>query len=376
MKNIKNYFKRHQMLAIIIIALFFGLLGGIVGEIFSRAYLYDAPYNFPNGKYTEQGLVITNPKNVIVEQDVKADETIKAVGNSLVGIYKKQKPVEAGDEFALENFYKIGSAAGQGFIITSDGWIVTSLNLDKTFADYVVITKDKKIYPIDKAARDNLTEFSFVHVAARDFPVRKFAEKQNVNQGNLVLSVNRSGLSLISYVAGLSEPGGLIKPSDSFSGKLILRDKPSPEFKGSVIFNLAGDAVGLIDNSGEIEPINHLAGAVKNLFKNKTADRPSLGLSYLDLSGLAQIEGQNSNWQKGAIIYGDAKNAAVKKNGPADKAGLLLGDIIISVNNVNLDKGNDLAETIQNYAAGDKVNLVFLRAGKENKVEVTLGELK
>lgn len=384
MKYIKIFFKKHQLLALIIIALIFGLGGGIIGQIVTKAYLVDTSYNFSSfgnldfsqSKFRDQGLVISNARNVIVQQDTKIDETIKAVGSSLVGIYKKQKPVKAGDVFALENFYKISAAVGQGFIITSDGWIVTSLVLDKTYADYVVITKDKKIYPIDKAVSDSLTEFNFIHVVTRDFPVRKFAEKQDIKRGNLVISINWPGLSWVSSVAGFSDQGGLVKTSDNFSRKLVLNDKLPPEFKGSIIFNLAGDALGLIDNLGEIEPITHLGGAVKSLFKNQAANRPSLGVNYIDLFQLALVDGQNSHWQKGAIIYKDQSGTAVQKNSPADKIGLQEGDIIISVDNINLDKDNDLADIIQDYTAGDEINLVFLRDGQEKEVAVTLGERK
>ena len=66
----------------------------------------------------------------------------------------------------------------------------------------------------------------------------------------------------------------------------------------------------------------------------------------------------------------------MQKNSPADKAGLLEGDIIISADNINLDQDNNLAAIIQNYAAGEKINLVILRAGSEKEVEVTLGEQK
>ena len=91
---------------------------------------------------------------------------------------------------------------------------------------------------------------------------------------------------------------------------------------------------------------------------------------------MAAIDAAGADWQKGAIIYKDQKGLAVQKNGPADKAGLKEGDVIISIDNINLDKNNDLAEMIQNYAAGDKIRLLIKRAGSEKEVEVVLGEQK
>lgn len=390
MKIVKDFCRKHNLIVIIIITLVFGLGGGLVGEIAARAYLVDSLYgfspfsnlDFSSAKYSDQGLVISNPKNVIVQQDAKIDETINSVSSSLVGIYKKppkgdkQKLIKLSNLFDPNNFYKINEPSGQGFIITSDGWIVTSLVMDKTYNDYVVITMDKKIYQIDKAAADNLTRFNFIHVPARDLTVRKFAEDQPAKSGQLAVAVSWLGKSLVSTVAGFSRPGGLVKSSDSFSEKLKLNDKLLPEFRGSIIFNLAGEALGLVDDKEEIEPINHFSGVVKSLFKNKINARIYFGINYIALDELAEIDGQNSNWQKGIIIYRSAKAPAVKNNSPADKAGLKEGDVIISVDDVSLNKDNDLASIIQDHAAGEAVDLVVLRQGAERDVQAQLEEIK
>jgi len=392
MKHLKEFFKKHNLAIIIAMAFIFGFGGGLAGGVMARAYLTDSSFSFlPFGnldfsadRYSGQSLVISNAKNVIVQQDAKINETVNSVETSLVGIYKKKpSPVKPSDVFSPENFYKINEPSGQGFIITSDGWIVTSLALAKNYNDYVVIAKDRKIYQIDKAAADSLTGFNFIHVRARDLPVRKLAEIKDIKGGNLALSVNWLGLNSVSSVAGFSESAGLVKSSDSFSKKVVLDDKLPSEFKGSVVFNLAGDALGLVNNEGEIEPISHLGGAVKSLFKNKTSLRSSLGINYIDLTGLAEITGlptgqagQNSYWQKGVVIYKDQKTAAVKKNSPAEISGLREGDIVISIDGLELNKDNNLAEIVQDHSAGETVSLLISRQGEEKEIKATLAELK
>jgi S1-C subfamily serine protease len=381
---IKNFFKKHKLVILIVSFLILGLAGGIAGSLIAKSYFIDASYNFSSlnnldfsqGKFKDQGIVISNAKNVIVQQDVKIEETINSVDDSLVGVYKKQKVVKSNSIFSPDNFYKINDAAGQGFIITSDGWVITTLALDKVYNDYVIITKDKKIYQIDKAISDSTTGFNFIHVAARDFPVRKFAENQDIKRGNLTISVNWLGLSWVSSVLGFKEKNGLVESSDNFFTKLILNNDVPQEFRGSIIFNLAGDALGLIDAKGEIEPMAHLATVVDSLFKNKVIKRPSLGVNYISLASFVGLDERNNYWQKGAVIYKDQKGIAVKKGSSAEKAGLKEGDIIISVDNINLDEINDLADVIQSYAAGDKINLIVMRSGVEKEVEVILGEQK
>lgn len=383
MKYIKEFFRKYKFVFLVLIILILGIGGGLFGSIIVKSYLLDDSYDFSfgnfdfsQGQFRDQGIVISNARNVIVQEDVKMEETINSVGSSLVGIYKKQKLIKSSDVFSPNDFYKISEAAGQGFIITSDGWIVTTLALDKIYADYIVIAKDKKIYQIDKAVNDSFTGFNFIHVAARDFPVRKFAAKQSIKTGNSTIGVNWLELSWVSSVLGFKEQGGFVESSDDFSAKLILNTGVPEEFRGSVIFNLAGDALGLVNAKGEVEPMANLQAAANSLFKNKVVIRPSLGVNYINLAWLAAADEQNSRWQKGAVIYKDQKGIAVKKGGPADKAGLREGDIIISVDNVNLDKVNDLADIVQGRAAGDKINLVIARDGAQKEVEVILGEQK
>jgi len=377
---LKEFFKKYKFAFLVIVILIFSIGGGMIGEIVFRSYFIGASYNlsafgnldFSQGQFKDQGIVISNAKNITVQQDVKIEETVNSVGASLVGIYKKQKLIKPGNIFSPDNFYKMNSAAGQGFIITSDGWIVTTLALDKIYTDYVVIAKDKKIYQIDKAVGDSLTGFNFIHVAARDLPVRKFAENRDIKRGNSTIGVNWPGSAWVSSVFGFKEKNELVESSDNFSTKLILNNDVPEEFRGSVVFNLAGDVLGLIDAEGEIEPMAHLAAVVNSLFKNKIITRPSLGINYINLAVLTAVDEQNNYWQKGVIIYKDQKGVAVKKGGSAEKAGLREGDIIISVDNINLDKVNDLADIIQGYAAGDKINLLIMREGAEKTVEVIL----
>jgi len=385
MKSIKKFFKEHNLAIIIITIFIFSLGGGIIGGIATGAYLADPSFSFlpfgnfdfSAGKYAGQGLVINNAKNVTVEQDIKIDETINSGRSSLIGIYKKKPaPASLNNVFSLDNFYRINEPSGQGFVITSDGWIATSLAAVKNYDDYVVITEDKKIYEIDKMVADSSTKFNFIHVRARDLLVRKLAASEEIESGNLVVGVTWLGVSFVSSVAALGGSASLVESSDSFSQKIILQDKLPAEFKGATIFNLAGDALGLVNDSGEIEPISHLNGAIKSLFKNKTVARPSLGINYIDLTKLIEATGSSNLWQRGVIIYKDQKAVAVRKNSPAEASGLKEGDVITLVDGLELNKNNNLTDIIQNHLVGETVNLVISRQGEEKEIKIVLSEQK
>jgi hypothetical protein len=118
MNNIKELFKKHKLIFLTLSILLLAIGGGIVGGLVFKSYFSDASGNlsalgnldFSQGQYRDRGIVISNAKNVIVQQDAKIEETVSSVGASLAGIYKKQKLVKSSNIFSPDNFYKISDA--------------------------------------------------------------------------------------------------------------------------------------------------------------------------------------------------------------------------------------------------------------------------
>ena len=382
--------KKNSIMLVIILAVIFGMASGVVGELIARSYLlnYNIPFfgeiSFTSGDYGGANLIIRDAKKVIVEQDTKVIETINSANNSLVGIFKKQKIKKSINGFDLSDYYQISQEVSQGLIVSSDGWIITSflpiqIDAPSVLDDYVVITKDKKIYTIDNIVSDSLTPFYFIHIKVSDLPVRKFASINEINNGQLMLAVNWDGHSWLSRISDKQDKGqNIVNFSDVFSSKVSLMENIPEEFKKSVLFNLAGDVVGLINDQGEIEPIYHFSSAIKSLFKYKKIRRASIGVNYINLSDLVKVNAEDllqNGEDKGAMIYKNNKGITVVKGSAADLAGLAEGDIIILIGNIEMNKDNNLSEVIQSYLAGDKVKIVYLHNGKREEVEVVLGEV-
>jgi len=377
--------KKNGIIPVIILAVVFGMASGGAGYLIARSYLldYNIPFlseiNYSQGDYNGANLVIRDARKVIVEQDTKIIDTINSASNSIVGIFKKVEANEKIQGFSLDNYYQINQVDGQGLIITSDGWIITNFKIGFP-ENYVVITKDKKIYSIDKIVSDSLTSFYFLHINAMDLPVKRFAASNEINRGQLVATVSWDDLSWISRIADKEgEDKNLINSSDSFFDRLNLVDIPPEEFSNSVLFNLSGDIIGLINEQNKIEPIYHLDSAIISLLKYREIRRASLGVNYINLADLVKInldESAQNNNDKGAVIIKDNQGVAIEKGSTAQLAGLKEGDIIISIDNIEINKDNDLVDVIQQYLAGDKINIVFARNSIEEKIDVILGEIK
>lgn len=381
--------KKHKLITIVLLSVFFGLAAGIVGDLITRVYILDNVYNLPffgeinfsNGAYRGSSIIIRDPRKVVIEQNDKVSETVNAVKSSLVGIYAKipntdSKNIDSGKqkEINLSDYYKIGQEVGQGLIITSDGWIVTSFKAETL--NYVVITGNNEIYQIDKVEKDTLTPFYFLHVAAKDLPVRKLAERSEINNGQLILKANWRGEVDTDIIINANETENkYLFFSDAYSGKIAISNPAKDKFKNSFLFNLSGDVIGIFNAAGEAEPIYHFNSAINTLLKNKFIMRPSFGANYIDLSKLvyfSPLEDVNNKQSKGAVLYKNSAGIAVIKNSAAFRAGLTEGDVIISIEGTEINGNNNLTDVIQNFSAGDKIKVVFKRGDVENEVSVVL----
>lgn len=402
------------LITTILVAVIFGLAGGVVGEIITRVYFLDNAFNIPffgkidviNGNFGRSSVIISDAKKVVVEQDVKVMETINSVSNVIVGIFKKLPPAQASDpskksllsegamlEFNMDSVYNYHQPLGQGLIITSDGWIITSflpkeiVNSKSTVVlepdilqKYVVITKDKKIYPIDKIIKDSLSSFIFMHVNVRDFPVRKLAGRDEINRGQSVVAVNWNEQGWLTFVITDEEiKKELVNFSDSLGDEIFLVSHPSDVFKGSFLFNMSGDVMALLGSDGRVLPLSNFFSAIQSTLRHKIIKRASLGIYYVNLWDIVQpdltIE-LSIPQDKGALIYKNTKGVAVLEEGAGFLAGLKEGDIIISVDNREIDKRNNLTEILLEYVAGENINVVYLRNNEQREVSIKLGEIE
>lgn len=375
---------------IIALAIFFGLAGGVVGELLARVYLIDSLYNLPlygdinySGLNTRSNLIISGGRQVVVEQNDKIVATISSIRSGLVGLYKKQASPNA-KNFTPADFYPAKQAVGQALALTSDGWLVTAFSLSDKPGDlgqFVAVTNDNKVYAIDRVVKDKFSKLIFFHIAIRDLPVTRFAAAGAARSGELLIAADWQGTSWISTVVDGNNYTGAIF-SDLPQDKIILKEVLPKEHSAAALFNLAGETVALVDSDGKIEPISHFSAAINSLFRLKAIRRPSLGVYYLPADDLVastdKVAAAYTDLAagRGAVIYKDAKDGAVVKSSPAELAGLKEGDIILTIDGTEIGHGNNLSNLLQNFSIGEKVTVEYLRAGVKKSIDVTIGELK
>lgn len=373
-----NYFKNNKFIAIIILSTLFGLSGGIAGGLWARNYLngefsmLNNELNLSQGALGQQNFVIREAKKVVVEQNDKISETITTSQDAIVGIFKKAEIAKTKKQ-SSPDLYFIKNEAGQGLILTSDGWVITNYKIDKP-ENYVVIANDKKIYEIDKYYIDKNTSFNLIHINSRNLAVKNLLSRTDIKNGSLIVAVNWEGEGFATAILNnfyISPKENNIYASDGAIDKIKIINNLGEKFKGAPVFDLAGNIIGISLGNDQIEPIYHFARSAESIVKFNQIKRPALGINYLDLSLTA-----NSQYgDKGIIIQKDSQNIAISKGSSAELSGLKEGDLITALDDISLDNSNNINAILNNYLPGEQVNIVFIRNKEKKEIMVKLGEL-
>src|SRR3989339_2174086 len=164
-----------------------------------------------------------------------------------------------------------------------------------------------------------------------------------------------------------------VKSSEDLNGEIILEQTVPEDFWSSFLFDFNGNILAVINKDGVARSIYSYMSCVDCLLNNKSLTRPVLGINYIELYKMVEPESDKMfNFREGIMIYKDKTGIAVIPKSPAEKAGLMVGDILISVNGIKINKENTLPYLISRYMVGDKIEIEYTREGKSGKAEVVL----
>ncbi|MDP3837277.1 MAG: PDZ domain-containing protein [bacterium] len=369
---------KNKLIPVILIATAFGLLAGAAGALFTNVYTagisggfdFNRELNLNNYGYLSPGLIIRDAKKVVVNQDVKVDETIRDLRSTLLGVYVKQAGSTA--------LYDLKAPFAQALAATTDGWAMVAWPEAITVAEiaalpeeYILVDNNRKVYEVDQALGAPDSSFIFMHLRdATSLSVRRLVEDADIKPGLSVLLAAEGDRYLLDTLSSKTLTAPVLS-SDVYSQQISLSNVQvdRPYF----MFNLSGEIVGAVDWEGNMIASPELNAYWRSLLKTRTLALPSFGVNYLDLSA---VVGNKEFPEKGALLRANGEAAAVLVNGSAAKAGLKTGDIITRIDGTEINQDNNLSVLIANYSPGDRLLVSYIRDGVASQTEVTLTQVQ
>ncbi|CBI76073.1 serine protease [Bartonella clarridgeiae 73] len=266
-------------------------------------------------------------------------------------------------------------AFGSGFFISSDGYIVTNHHVIADGTSYSIILDDGAELEAKLIGADPRTDLAVLKVNdKRKFPYVDFADDSTIHVGDWVVAVgNPFGLGG-TVTAGIVSARGRDIGAGVYDDFIQIDAAVNRGNSGGPTFNLNGQVVGI--NTAIFSPSGGNVGiafaipsatakqVVKQLMEKGSVRRGWIGVQIQpvtkeisDSIGLKEA--------KGALITDPLK-------GPAAKAGIKAGDVIIAVNGEKINDARDLAKRIANTTPGETVTLGIWRSGKEESIKVKL----
>jgi len=278
---------------------------------------------------------------------------------------------------------------GSGFIVSSDGLIVTNKHVvyDEA-ASYTVLNNDGKKYDAKVLARDPNRDIAIIKISADNLPVVNLGNSDGLKLGQTAIAIGnalgefRNTVST-GVISGLSRN---VIASGSGIGTEKLEDLIQTDAainqgnSGGPLLNLKGEVIGVnvamvsgAQSIGFSIPINQVKKAIESVKSAGRIISPYLGVRYLVIdSDLAKKE--KLPVDVGVLVRGSSDNSAVLKDSPAEKAGIKAEDIIIEVNGEKITQNKSLNSLLQKYSVGDTITLKVLRDGKEIEIKAVLEE--
>jgi len=270
---------------------------------------------------------------------------------------------------------QVERALGSGVVVQADGHIITNHHVVDGAEDIKVEFSPSRIFSAKLIGSDAPSDLAVLKISASDLPVLQLGDSDQVRVGDVCLAVgNPLGIGE-SVTAGIISAKG--RSTDSVGGgsfqDFLQTDAPINQGNsGGALVNTRGELIGinsqiLSSNGGNIGigfaiPSNMAKGVMGQLLGKGKVQRGMLGVGIQPVtSDIAKSLGMKD--VRGLLIN------SIASGGPAEKAGIKNGDVILQLNGKNINDTNTLRNEIAALGPGSEVTLTILHEGKSSKSE-------
>ena len=287
---------------------------------------------------------------------------------------------------------KIGG--GSGFIVRENGIILTNKHvIMDPMAEYTVITSQNNECQAKILARDPINDVAILKIDVEEkLSIVKLGNSSDAELGQTVIAIgnalgifkNTVSSGIISGLSrSISAQADQTAPPQEMRGLIQTDAAINPGNSGGPLVNIYGEAIGInaaivfgAQNIGFAIPINSAIHDLNDLNKFGHIRRPMLGIRYVTIDKNLK-EKMKLPVAYGALVSGEGFDGhGIVPKSPADKAGIKVGDIVLECNNEKITREKTMQDFLENYGAGDEINLKIHREGKLITAKVKLAERK
>ena len=266
---------------------------------------------------------------------------------------------------------------GSGFIISSDGYILTNAHVVETADEITVKLNDKREFAAKIIGTDRKTDIALIKIKATDLPVVTQGNPDNLKVGEWVVAIGSPFGFEHSVTAGIVSAKGRSLAQENYVPFIQTDVAINPGNSGGPLFNMKGEVVGInsqiYSRTGGFMglsfaiPINVATEIADQLKIGGKVSRGRIGVMIQEVTKeLAESFGLADS--KGALVV------SIEKDGPAGNAGVQARDIILKFDEKEVLTSSDLPRIVGNTKPGSKVAIQIWRDGALRTVKVEVGE--
>ena len=271
------------------------------------------------------------------------------------------------------------ASLGSGFLISEDGYVISNYHVVREADEVIVRMSDRKEYVAEIVGTDPRSDIAVLKIEAdKPLPSLKLGKSANLEVGEWVLAIGSPFGFDHSVTAGIVSAKGRSLPNENYVPFIQTDVAINPGNSGGPLFNLAGEVVGvnsqIYSRTGGFMglsfaiPIDVVMNVYQQLRDKGSVSRGWLGVLIQDVDR-ALAESFKMEKPHGALV------SKVLEDSPADKAGIEVGDVIISFNDTNVGTSAELPPLVGAAIVGEKTPVIVMREGKRKSLNVVIGEL-
>jgi serine protease Do len=269
--------------------------------------------------------------------------------------------------------------AGSGFVVSSDGYILTNTHVVANADEVTVRLTDRREFVAKVIGADERTDVAVIKINATNLPTVKLGDPSRIKPGQWVVAIGSPFGFENTVTSGIISATSRTVPGENYVPFIQTDVAVNPGNSGGPLFNMAGEVIGInsqiFSRTGGFMgvsfaiPIDVARNVEEQLVKTGRVVRGRIGVTIQDVNAqLAESFGLDR--PHGALV------SSVDKDGPAARAGVLPGDVILSVAGHPIERYGELSGVVATMKPGQDAALVVWRGGKQQSFAVKIEELK